>query len=822
MRYQLRQSLNLLLQQVTSQTRIIYCTFPIAYLITLSTRNGRDTRDMQRRTSSGARGSLFFQSKGMTGGDCLPTSGLFKEMQELASAKQNEGGMEANSSCPLSALLDSRRKAAISQQEASLLKVRPMPQKRLRDLPSPGQDQKLKRGPSDVRAIPKSLPPPELKKATTPNNKSTTRGNSSIIKKANPKQAPPLSNNVNNPISTTPTATSFCKHHINDIINTCRSVNYSPTVAITISSVDWCSELGGLCPTSKPDAITVSCTLFNRQTPVMCCHCKLDIVIQSLKTLICDQTITKITYNIQALYVVIAKYVLEKNEKPDNVCDVKTMMWMVNPSENIKHLSSINSAVVSYDDAKAVHVTVQTDNNSVRNRHCEIRELYEKLGSILDCNQLGYCMVKLEMPVAWVLAIVHVTGFPIDTTQLLNSKSRHEQLLHEIENDIMKYARPPFNALSHDDVRALLFDQLKLQDKCDFLNGTPISTNKTKKKGIFSTDKDTLQAMSTVHPAPNLIMKYRAVQKLLMTYIVNLTSHAKDGIIHPQFNQEGTDTGRLSCANPNLQNQPRKDHAHLDYSIVRLSFKPHSNDILVAVDYSQIEIRILAHMSKDSSLCNLLNGGGDLHKSIAATVFGKSVDQITPSERQVGKKVIFGIIYGQGQKALASTIGVSLSRASQLLQGFKKGFPGVQRWSEEVIRSCSRTGEVRTFANRLRKIKNISSSNSFERAAAIRQSINTIIQGSAADIIKMAMVNTQPVILEYSLRLVCQIHDEMIFSVPRSSFPQCIPHIEKAMETVTALAVPLKVSSAFGPTWGDLTDWMGSAEQQQLSNCTTH
>eukprot|EP01060_Flectonema_neradi_P010241 TRINITY_DN17360_c0_g1_i1.p1 TRINITY_DN17360_c0_g1~~TRINITY_DN17360_c0_g1_i1.p1 ORF type:complete len:768 (+),score=127.73 TRINITY_DN17360_c0_g1_i1:61-2304(+) len=746
---------------------------------------------MQRRPSSGTpRSSHFFQSKGMgPGGDCLPTSYLFKEMQELAASRQRSG--QDDNSTPLSALLESRRKTVLNQQQDSLSKKKNSPQqyKRLQDLPAPGQSGQVKRKPPEGGASAQTAP-------------------RSGKKAASGKVAAPPTESI-----APPAASKLSTCHIDELAHCARTAE-SPTIVVTLSTHGWCSEFGGLCPSTNPNNILCTFTLFSQQNAIKTSHNALNHSTRTIKALMCDTSLLKITFNVQGLFVVLSNMVLSKSEVPVNTCDIRTMMWMLDPSAPSTTIATIKSAISQYDVRAGTELPMSTEVMDIQRRHVEIQKTYFTLAVNLELDQLGYSMVSLEMPLAWIIAKMHTNGFPIDVQELTKSKESYETVLSETEQALAGYATPPFNVQSHDDVRSLLFDQLRLQDKC-----SQSVVNLTKKRGIISTDKETLVLLSDYHPAPSLILKHRAVQKILMTYIVNLSSHAQHGIIHPHFNQEGTDTGRLSCSNPNLQNQPRRDHEHdiIDYSIIRTSFKPHPGDILVTVDYSQIEIRILAHMSGDSSLCGLLNRGGDLHRSIAAKIFGKDAEQITPTERQVGKKVIFGMIYGQGQKALASTINVSIERAAQLLQGFRRAFPGVQKWSEDVIRRCSQSGEVRTLINRLRKIKGITSTNTFERAAAVRQSINTVIQGSAADVIKMAMIAIQPVIAEYSLRLMSQVHDEVIFSVPKSSFPHCIPPIERAMENATVLNVPLKVSTSFGPNWGDLTEWVSP---QPVGNTT--
>ena len=392
-----------------------------------------------------------------------------------------------------------------------------------------------------------------------------------------------------------------------------------------------------------------------------------------------------------------------------------------------------------------------------------------------------------------------------------------------------------FNILSADDIREVLFDKLKLDTQLG-----SATLGRTKKCNKVSTDKETLQALTPLHPLPGLILRYRAISKVVSTYIQNLTAHARPTAaaeagatseqhrVHPQFNQEGTETGRLSCHSPNLQNQPRSegdvsppDSQPPDSQLadptavvgpnghnVRCAFTAlDASQVLVAVDYSQIELRVLAHLSNDPVLCGLLRAGGDLHRAVAARIFQKLDASVSKTERQMGKKVVFGVLYGQGAKALAKVLSVEVDEAGQFIQGFKRGFPTVATWSEGVLQSCRRTQAVRTFANRLRRLPNIVSRNPAERWHAERQAVNTVIQGSAADLIKIAMVNISQADTPYPITMMGQIHDEILASVPAAQVDHAVPLLIRLMEEAVALGVPLVATASWGPSWGDLKPW---------------
>ncbi|KAJ9467991.1 DNA polymerase I [Diplonema papillatum] len=530
-----------------------------------------------------------------------------------------------------------------------------------------------------------------------------------------------------------------------------------------------------------------------------------------------DGRVQKVVYGAQPLLGLLAFRGAGSGGRaiePARVHDLRCMVWMLSSSCP----GSIDEAMGElYPDLSAIGASKASP---VLAWARSMLAAYLKAKTLLESLRLGYCFANLEMPVAWILANMRVNGFPLDVRVLTASSEQQQLDLADIERKAKVHAtNPAFNIQSPDDVREELFDRLQLDKVVP-----PGVLRVTGKKGVFSTDKDTLQALAAHHPLPDLVMQHRALQKLLTTYVQNLAAHARPlrtagppasphhrdlHVVQPLFHQEGTDTGRLSCSAPNLQNQPRKDERG-EQGRVRYAFVPYPGEVLIALDYSQIEVRVLAHMSRDPTLCAALAAGGDLHRSIAAKIFQKPPDQVTPSERRVGKRVVFGTFYGQGVKALAASLSISVDRASCLAQSFKRAFPSTVAWAEETVRSCRRTGEVRTFANRLRKLPHINSSQPFERAQAERQAVNTVIQGSAADIIKMAMVTSFAVARRQGLRMLCQVHDELIFSAPPAAVAAAVPLLKHAMETATSLVVPLCVEVETGPSWGELAAWQGT------------
>eukprot|EP01061_Rhynchopus_euleeides_P019427 TRINITY_DN31906_c2_g2_i1.p1 TRINITY_DN31906_c2_g2~~TRINITY_DN31906_c2_g2_i1.p1 ORF type:complete len:673 (+),score=206.61 TRINITY_DN31906_c2_g2_i1:166-2019(+) len=594
---------------------------------------------------------------------------------------------------------------------------------------------------------------------------------------------------------------------------------------------------------------------------------RVSLCIEQVVALLIHPGVEKIVHNSQHVLSAICHAMRERSlhGTPVNVHDTRTMMWMVAsaetqfngpsgmPLEECFALHNIFGGDAERGCAAAaarhalqgalpftfLHEALIRD---VVLRLQLMQPLHSSLKAKLAEGRVAHCFASIECPMGWLLAKMHVEGFPLDLGVLHESVAGLQSILEATEAEAATAAKMPgFNIQSTDDLRAVLFEQLQLQRSIP--PGTSLA--RTKRTEKYSTDKENLKVLADLHPLPRLVLRHRAISKVLSTYIQNLTSHAKVSgggcahRVHPYFNLEGTDTGRLSCSAPNLQNQPRTDHPELFssggmpgdsqatgdgscpqvvqevpsslplYGNIRRAFRPLDPDsVLVALDYSQIELRVLAHLSQDPVLCGALSSGGDIHRSVASRVFSKPEADISNTERQIGKKVVFGVMYGQGAKALSGTLGVSIHEASVFIGSFKRGFPVVAAWSDGVLEGCRAAGYVRTYANRIRRLPLITSMSFAERSHAERQAVNTTIQGSAADIIKIAMISTAQLRSPVQATLLCQIHDEILVSVPRSALNVTVPALLSAMQGAVTLSVPLIATASTGPSWGELSPWV--------------
>jgi len=321
-----------------------------------------------------------------------------------------------------------------------------------------------------------------------------------------------------------------------------------------------------------------------------------------------------------------------------------------------------------------------------------------------------------------------------------------------------------------------------------------------------STDAETLEELARLHPLPAKILEYRQYAKLKGTYVDALPRmvHPQTGRVHSSFNQVVAATGRLSSNDPNLQNIPVRGEAGRE---IRAAFTAGNPDwLLLAADYSQIELRVLAHFSGDPHLCQAFARGEDIHAQVAARVFGVSINQVDAEMRRRAKAVNFGIIYGQGPVGLARAIGIDRRAAAEFIDNYFAGYPGIERFLVETLEQCRRSGFARTLLGRRRPIEGVRPNAGRQRNLAERTAVNTVIQGSAADIIKLAMLAVRRRVQQEGLaaRLLLQIHDELLFASPADEINRLATVVSEEMAGVVALAVPLKVDVKIGPNWTDM------------------
>ena len=411
------------------------------------------------------------------------------------------------------------------------------------------------------------------------------------------------------------------------------------------------------------------------------------------------------------------------------------------------------------------------------------KELHEKgLHRLFD---------EVEMPLVPVLARMEMNGARIDETSLAETSKVFTERMETIERDIREVAGQELNISSPKQIGELLFDQLKIDSK-----------PKKTKTGQYVTDEATLLALKSKHPIVEKILDYRGYKKLLSTYIdaLPLLVNPRTGHIHTSYNQAVTATGRLSSSNPNLQNIPIRDENGKE---VRKAFIPDEGELFFSADYSQIELRLMAHLSQDKNMLEDFNSGHDIHQATASKIFKVPLEEVTSTMRRKAKTANFGIIYGISAFGLAERMEVSRSEAKQLIDEYFATYPGVKEYMEKSIEKARQMGYTETLLGRRCQLPDINSRNAVVRGYAERNAINAPIQGTAADIIKVAMIHIDQRMREEGLKskMILQVHDELNFSVVPEEKEQLQALVIHEMENAIKLSVPLYADCGWGENW---------------------
>lgn len=400
-------------------------------------------------------------------------------------------------------------------------------------------------------------------------------------------------------------------------------------------------------------------------------------------------------------------------------------------------------------------------------------------------------LADLELPLAKILSEMEEIGIYTDVHDLEEMEKEIQEKLDVLIRNIHDAAGEDFNINSPKQLGVVLFETLQL----------PVIK---KTKTGYSTAIDVLEQLQGEHPIIDYILEYRQLSKLQSTYVEGLQKVISDDQrIHTRFNQTLAQTGRLSSVDPNLQNIPvRLEEGRK----IRKAFKPTSKDsVILSADYSQIELRVLAHITQDESMKEAFINGDDIHTATAMKVFGVEADQVDSLMRRQAKAVNFGIVYGISDYGLSQSLGITRKKAKAFIDDYLASFPGVKQYMSDIVKDAKALGYVETLLNRRRYIPDITSRNFNLRGFAERTAMNTPIQGSAADIIKLAMVKFAQKMKEttYQAKLLLQVHDELIFEVPKSEVDSFSEFVEEIMENALQLDVPLKVDSSYGATWYD-------------------
>jgi len=418
--------------------------------------------------------------------------------------------------------------------------------------------------------------------------------------------------------------------------------------------------------------------------------------------------------------------------------------------------------------------------------------LAEKLEPQILEKGLGPLFYDMEMPLVKILGQMEKTGIRIDRAYLESLGKEFRVLADGIEKEIYELAGETFNINSPKQLSVILFEKLKL----------PVLR---KTKTGFSTDEEVLQKLSVQHPLPKKLMDYRELQKLNSTYVVSLLAamEGAENRVHTSFNQAVAATGRLSSSNPNLQNIPIRSELGRK---IRKAFIPKEGWVLLSADYSQIDLRMLAHISADEVLCAAFRKGADIHTMTASEIFGVDAAAVTPELRRVAKSINFGIVYGMSAFGLSQQLTIPVDQAKAHIDRYFERYPGVKIWIAKIIEDARRDGSVRTLLGRIRYLPEILASNGAMRGFAERTAMNTPIQGTSADVIKLAMIQLVQAHTagQWKGNMLVQVHDELLFEIPPEHLATSQSKIKEIMEGAIPLSIPVVIDLKVGKNWSEM------------------
>jgi len=499
---------------------------------------------------------------------------------------------------------------------------------------------------------------------------------------------------------------------------------------------------------------------------------------------------------------------------PKTIHDYKAAIHALNPQENSPH--GISPAGISlagvrhdpmlysylldptYSSHQLADVALRRFNLKLSGDLAESADLAGRLAGALrtDVEQAGLAELyeEMDLPLAPVLARMEQAGVKIDTAALAQMSSELEREIATKAREIYEVAETEFNVGSPKQLGDVLFNRMNLPKPVKYGKGRTISTA-----------VDVLEELAENYPIARMVLDYRQLTKLKSTYVDALPAliNPATGRLHTTFDQTGTATGRLSSANPNLQNIPIRTELGRG---IRAAFIAEPGHVLLTADYSQIELRLLAHFSRDPLLVEAYRRGDDIHTLTASQVFGVPPLMVTPDHRRQAKVVNFGIVYGLSAFGLSQQLGIEPGEAKQFIAAYFEKYSGVRTFIDKTLEEARRDMKVKTLFGRVRPIPDINSKNANQRGFAERTAVNTPLQGTAADLIKLAMIRIDAVLRERRMksRMTLQVHDELVFEVPENEVEAMQPLVREHMEKVHALAVPLQVDMGVGPNWRDL------------------
>ena len=523
--------------------------------------------------------------------------------------------------------------------------------------------------------------------------------------------------------------------------------------------------------------------------------------LEILRPLFENEESEKVGQNIKYDITVLANYGIEVKGK---LFDTMIAHYILQP-ELYHGMDYLAEIYLDYETIKIEELIGEKGKNQKNMRDvpqekicdyaCEDADVTLKLKNILaeELKKEGVAELfyNIEMPLVPVLAYMERNGARIDTDALKETSSLFGKRLADIEEEIYKLAGEPFNIASPKQVGDILFGKLKIIDK-----------PKKTKTGQYVTSEEVLTQLQNRHPIVKDILHYRGLKKLLSTYVdaLPMLVNSRTGKIHTSYNQTVTATGRLSSSNPNLQNIPIRDE---DGKEVRKAFVPDNDCLFLSVDYSQIELRIMAHLSGDKNMIDDFCSGHDIHAATAAKVYKKPIDEVTKDERRKAKVANFGIIYGISVFGLAERMNVDRREAKELIENYFATYSGVQQYIEKCKQEAKEKGYVETVFHRKRYLPDINSHNAVVRGYAERNAVNAPIQGSAADIIKVAMVNIYRRMKADNMRstMILQVHDELNFNIVPEEKDAMLALVLEEMQNSFKMSVPLIAEYGWGNNW---------------------
>jgi len=495
------------------------------------------------------------------------------------------------------------------------------------------------------------------------------------------------------------------------------------------------------------------------------------------------------TYDAKKIIVALDKIGIELPEINSDLM-VAAYLLELNIKEDIAYLMLPNGYSVDFWEVNKKRKFV-LDQKSISDMCLKSKFIYDLRDEYikkLKMENMYELFANIEMPLTKVLASMEIAGIKVNRETLANMRDEIKAKLDIMTHTIYNLAGCEFNINSPKQLGEVLFEKLGLPAK------------KTNKSGSYKTDASTLHKLIDNHPIIEKLLDYRNLAKLYSTYLEGLDTYIKeDGKIHTIYKQTLTRTGRLSSVEPNLQNIPARQE---DGRKVRKAFVP-TNDLLLSMDYSQIELRILAHISGSEELINAFVNGQDIHTKVAADIHGITEAEVTKKMRSTAKEVIFGIVYGISGFGLGENLEINPKEAKQFIDKYYELYPGVKRYMDNIVKEAYEEGSVRTLFNRKRTIDELTNKNFMIRSQGERIALNTPIQGTSADIIKKAMVEVYKAFKENNIKskMILQVHDELIFDCIEEEKDKIVEIVKNIMENTIKISVPLKVSADFGRDW---------------------